>query len=574
MYSRLGRKIQSLITSEAYNRRMQKDCKNLLCLSIWVQFPSYSYRSIGTIFFDKYFFITRVCILATQTKLVTESENCWRALAWNPALNICKPLVHRKCWAKRKPLECHLLVSESNPSFRYNNNLLFWSPVRFIIRKCSSIKCFEVRKRLYGHQHDAQRSDPIFNIAQLKEASEENKTDSGLSQMAKILVHEVQHSKHVHNVAPFRDRSSVDVKSIANGALKISERQPLECRLVSAAFNPSARYTKLVTESENCWRALAWNTTPNICNPLAFVVILLCIDRINYPLILTPLCKEAEDASSDCYVHRKGSSKVSGINLWNFIFRKPERKTKQSLFACLRFIANDFGKGLRSGVYSLCYHETEQVQDMNLQPKVVRMAEMEELRVEVKGESLYDITLEGYITRLETVRHVELEVWHHFRRLYYSAGDVRRVKLEVRTWQKKDPVVEAVMKYVILLALSGDSLASIQETKVLGLRSDIYLQCNQSLNQEPYEFSGTMKQNKFSIRISNKTSLDGRIFDELRVELITKKIIIKERQSVHFTVVVVIPFGISPEFEDKFTACGVHRKWSSNMAKIQPRYRN
>ncbi|WZY78629.1 hypothetical protein YC2023_025013 [Brassica napus] len=34
-------------------------------------------------------------------------------------------------------------------------------------------------------------------------------------------------------------------------------------------------------------------------------------------------------------------------------------------------------------------------------------------------------------------------VWHHFRRLYYSAGDVRRVKLEVRTWQKKDPVVEA-----------------------------------------------------------------------------------------------------------------------------------
>ncbi|WZY78631.1 hypothetical protein YC2023_025015 [Brassica napus] len=105
----------------------------------------------------------RFVLLATQTKLVTESENCWRALAWNPALNICKPLVHRKCWAKRKPLECHLLVSESNPSFR----------------KCSSIKCFEVRKRLYGHQHDAQRSDPIFNIAQLKEASEENKTDSG-----------------------------------------------------------------------------------------------------------------------------------------------------------------------------------------------------------------------------------------------------------------------------------------------------------------------------------------------------------------------------------------------------------
>lgn len=31
----------------------------------------------------------------------------------------------------------------------------------------------------------------------------------------------------------------------------------------------------------------------------------------------------------------------------------------------------------------------------------------------------------------------------------------------------------------------------------------------------------------------------------------------QERQSVHFTVVVVIPFGISPEFEDKFTACGV-----------------
>ena len=110
----------------------------------------------------------------------------------------CLFQVHRKCWAKRKPLECHLLVSESNPSFRYNNvsecsllfyyclsfdfslkNLLFWSPVRFIIRKCSSIKCFEVRKRLYGHQHDAQRSDPIFNIAQLKEASEENKTDSG-----------------------------------------------------------------------------------------------------------------------------------------------------------------------------------------------------------------------------------------------------------------------------------------------------------------------------------------------------------------------------------------------------------
>ncbi|CAN7044317.1 unnamed protein product [Brassica rapa subsp. trilocularis] len=59
--------------------------------------------------------------------------------------------------------------------------------------------------------------------------------------------------------------------------------------------------TKLVTESENCWRALAWNTALNICNPLAFVVILLCTDRINYPLILTPLCEEAEDASSDCY---------------------------------------------------------------------------------------------------------------------------------------------------------------------------------------------------------------------------------------------------------------------------------
>ncbi|KAG2276125.1 hypothetical protein Bca52824_058680 [Brassica carinata] len=95
--------------------------------------------------------------------------------------------------------------------------------------------CFEVRKSLYDHQHDARRSDHIFNLAQLKDASEEDKTDSGLSQMAKILVHEVQHSKHVHNVVPFRDRSSVDVKSIANGALKISERQPLECRLVSAA---------------------------------------------------------------------------------------------------------------------------------------------------------------------------------------------------------------------------------------------------------------------------------------------------------------------------------------------------
>ncbi|WZZ88079.1 hypothetical protein YC2023_116658 [Brassica napus] len=113
--------------------------------------------------------------------------------------------------------------------------------------------CFEVRKSLYDHQHDARRSDHIFNLAQLKDASEEDKTDSGLSQMAKILVHEVQHS------------------------------------------------IKLVTESENCWRALAWNTALNICNPLAFVVILLCTDRINYPLILTPLCEEAEDTSSDCY---------------------------------------------------------------------------------------------------------------------------------------------------------------------------------------------------------------------------------------------------------------------------------
>ncbi|CAN6859975.1 unnamed protein product [Brassica oleracea] len=54
--------------------------------------------------------------------------------------------------------------------------------------------CFEGRKRLYDHQHDARRSDHIFNLAQLKDASEEDKTDSGLSQMAKILVHEVQHS--------------------------------------------------------------------------------------------------------------------------------------------------------------------------------------------------------------------------------------------------------------------------------------------------------------------------------------------------------------------------------------------
>ncbi|KAG5383939.1 hypothetical protein IGI04_035409 [Brassica rapa subsp. trilocularis] len=82
------------------------------------------------------------------------------------------------------------------------------SPVRIIIRKCSFCKCFEVRKRLYNHHHDARRSDHIFKLSQLKEASEENKTD--------------------------RDRS-VDVKSIANEALRISERQPLECRLVSAA---------------------------------------------------------------------------------------------------------------------------------------------------------------------------------------------------------------------------------------------------------------------------------------------------------------------------------------------------
>ncbi|CAN7044315.1 unnamed protein product [Brassica rapa subsp. trilocularis] len=289
---------------------------------------------------------------------------------------------------------------------------------------------------------------------------------------------------------------------------------------------------------------------------------------------------------------------ISGISSSGFLkFQKPERKKKQSLFACLRFIANDFGKvcvfpvsTILSRVILSCRFNqrfmltsldfAEQVQDMNLQPKVGRMAEMEELRVEVKGESrftfrqvrclwsssltmiLYDIILEGYITRLETVRHVELEVhhkwlrflfmkfnilsgmclpifivWHHFRRLYYSAGDVRRVKLEEQEKETGPSFIDG-----------GDSLASIQETKVLvhqqclhmdhsllGLRSDIYLQCNQSLNQEPYEFSGTMKQvlqNKFSIRISNKTSLDGRIFDELRVELITKKIIIKERQSV------------------------------------------
>ncbi|WZY78628.1 hypothetical protein YC2023_025012 [Brassica napus] len=130
------------------------------------------------------------------------------------------------------------------------------------------------------------------------------------------------------------------------------------------------------------------------------------------------------------------------------------------------------------------------------------------------------------------------------------------------------------------LSFGGDSLASIQETKVLvhqqclhmdhslllrpmiimfllllhsdlGLRSDIYLQCNQSLNQEPYEFSGTMKQNKFSIRISNKTSLDGRIFDELRVEYSTPE----SKLNVHFTglnvqVTIPIKYGIWPNIQN------------------------
>ncbi|CAN7124822.1 unnamed protein product [Brassica rapa subsp. narinosa] len=191
------------------DRRMQKDCKNLLCLSIWVQFPS------------QYLIYLKLVI----------------------------PFAHVNAPLRTEMNSSSLCICALNPG---SKKLICRKGLDYDL-KCSSIKCFEVRKRLYGHQHDAQRSDPIFNIAQLKEASEENKTDSGLSQMAKILVHEVQHS------------------------------------------------TKLVTESENCWRALAWNTTPNICNPLAFVVILLCIDRINYPLILTPLCKEAEDASSDCY---------------------------------------------------------------------------------------------------------------------------------------------------------------------------------------------------------------------------------------------------------------------------------
>ncbi|WZY78630.1 hypothetical protein YC2023_025014 [Brassica napus] len=273
-------------------------------------------------------------------------------------------------------------------------------------------------------------------------------------------------SKHVHNVAPFRDRSSVDVKSIANGALKISERQPLEL----------TTQTKLVTESENCWRALAWNTTPNICNPLAFVVILLCIDRINYPLILTPLCKEAEDASSDCYkhIHRFVSfkSKMSErqpiechllvsehflcsqiayicaamqvTRQWNYTMheRQPHLTVLEShvfalslyiivslrwssqiakknlyfievaecssckcqeLDAVLHFLLNILlGYSLRVAqvetlerlsrklnqrfmLTSLDF--AEQVQDMNLQPKVVRMAEMEELRVESHRKS-------------------------------------------------------------------------------------------------------------------------------------------------------------------------------------------
>ncbi|CAN6972457.1 unnamed protein product [Brassica rapa subsp. trilocularis] len=30
--------------------------------------------------------------LVTRIKLVTENENFWRKLAWNPALTICKPL--------------------------------------------------------------------------------------------------------------------------------------------------------------------------------------------------------------------------------------------------------------------------------------------------------------------------------------------------------------------------------------------------------------------------------------------------------------------------------------------------
>lgn len=90
----------------------------------------------------------------------------------------CLFQVHRKWWAKREPLECHLFYYCLSFDFSLKY-LLFWSPVRFIIRKCSSCKCFEVRKSLYDHQHDARRSDHIFNLAQLKDASEEDKTDSG-----------------------------------------------------------------------------------------------------------------------------------------------------------------------------------------------------------------------------------------------------------------------------------------------------------------------------------------------------------------------------------------------------------
>ncbi|KAL0712888.1 hypothetical protein Bca4012_019866 [Brassica carinata] len=65
-----------------------------------------------------------------------------------PELSKPPHVVHRKWWAKRKPLECHLHVCE---------------------------QCFEVTKGLYDHQHDAQHSDHIFNLPQLQKPQRKTK---------------------------------------------------------------------------------------------------------------------------------------------------------------------------------------------------------------------------------------------------------------------------------------------------------------------------------------------------------------------------------------------------------------
>lgn len=109
---------------------------------------------------QKYILYTLICRIIANGALKCVWDNLWNSFE-----------SHRKSskWLRDNELALHLLISESNPYVRYKNvsdcsllfiivcrlfcsyilnNLLFWSPVRFIIRKCSSCKCFEVAESL------------------------------------------------------------------------------------------------------------------------------------------------------------------------------------------------------------------------------------------------------------------------------------------------------------------------------------------------------------------------------------------------------------------------------------------